>query len=273
MSNHETSAGHTPVALTIAGSDSSGGAGIQADLKAFAANGVYGTSAITAITAQNTLGVVAIEALEPELVVQQIQAVLDDFPVAAVKLGMLHGEAIINAVADILQPLDIPVVLDPVMVATSGDRLLAREAEVALKKRLLPLAALVTPNLHEAAVLLSAEIATSVDEMEQQARRLRMSGARAVLLKGGHLAGRQSADVLVSDDEVKRFDYEKVATENTHGTGCTLAAAIAANLARGCDLPKAVAEARHYLHSTIIYADKLGLGHGPGPVNHFYKYW
>jgi len=266
----------TPTALTIAGSDSCGGAGIQADLKTFAALGVYGASVITAITAQNTQGVQAAESLSPELVTRQLQSVLADLQIGAIKTGMLPNNSIIEALHQTLATSTIPLVVDPVMIATSGDPLIDKEAVDTIKKRLLPIATLLTPNLEEAAALLNCEVATSLDEMEQQAKRLLMLGCRAVLLKGGHLPDKHSADIFVSQNdqgESKRFEFEKVQTSNTHGTGCTLASAIAAGLAKGLTLSKAIAEAKHYLHSSIVYADKLSIGHGAGPVNHFHKFW
>lgn len=265
----------SPIALTIAGSDSSGGAGIQADLKTFSALGVYGATVITAITAQNTQGVRAVEALPPSLVQQQIQAVLDDLKVNAIKTGMLHNSEIIEVVTNTIKTTDVALIVDPVMLASSGDSLLDGEKTSvinSIKKNLLPIATLVTPNLDEAAALLNSSIAESIDEMEQQAKRLLMLGCKSVLLKGGHLNSKYSADVFASQTEVKRFEFEKVQTQNTHGTGCTLASAIAAGLAKGQNLQKAIAEARHYIHSCLVYADKLTIGSGAGPVNHFYNF-
>lgn len=268
----------SPVALTIAGSDSSGGAGIQADLKTFSALGVYGASVITAITAQNTRGVQAAAPVETGLVVQQMESVLADLSVCAIKTGMLHNESIIKAVCISLAGNKIPLVVDPVMVATSGDRLLSEGAVYALRESLLPLATLVTPNLEEAAVLLGCPVATSLDAMETQAVQLLAMGCRAVLMKGGHLAQKRSADILVTSSTTHCFEYERVETQNTHGTGCTLAAAITAMLAQGAELPLAVMAAKEYLHEALLLADTLVITRGAassrhGPVHHFYRQW
>jgi len=268
----------TPVALTIAGSDSSGGAGIQADLKTFSALGVYGASAITAITAQNTFGVQSAAPIEAKLVAQQIQSVLSDLKVGAIKTGMLHNEKIIAVIVATLQKIKTPLVVDPVMVATSGDLLLSPKANKDLKNRLLPMATLLTPNLEEAAVLLNSAVAKNIGEMEAQAKALLKLGCKAVLLKGGHLAGSHSADILISKKIHARFDYEKISTPNTHGTGCTLSAAIAAYLAQGADLLLAVTAAREYLYDAITQADELHISkkitqNRHGPVHHFYRSW
>lgn len=267
-----------PVALTIAGSDSSGGAGIQADLKTFSALGVYGASAITAITAQNTCGVQGAAAVDMQLVAQQIQAVLADLQVGAIKTGMLHNEDIIDVVCGAFSGHRVPLVVDPVMVATSGDRLLSASAVAALREKLLPLATLATPNLDEAAVLLDCAAAKTVDEMEKQARQLLKLGCQAVLLKGGHLHHKHSADVLLGKHMHKTFLFEKLDTPNTHGTGCTLSAAITAYLAQGMSLEQAVARAREYLHEALLHADELLISqsmspHRHGPVHHFYRSW
>ncbi|NJD08913.1 MAG: bifunctional hydroxymethylpyrimidine kinase/phosphomethylpyrimidine kinase [Gemmatimonadetes bacterium] len=255
-----------PVALTIAGSDSGGGAGIQADLKTFHAYGVFGTSALTAITVQNTLGVSDWLALPPALVRAQIMAVVDDLRPAACKTGMLASAGVIAAVAETLgeQP-GLAYVLDPVMVATSGDRLLDRGAEQALLERLVPLAALVTPNLDEAALLTGAPVRT-VAEMERAARQLVDLGARAALVKGGHLASEAMVDVLCVGEQLLAYPHGRIATSSTHGTGCTLSAAIAAGLARGAMLVAAVESARDYVHRAS--AEAPGLGRGHGPLNH-----
>lgn len=273
-----SSSSFTPVSLTIAGSDSSGGAGIQADLKTFSALGVYGASVITAITAQNTLGLQSAAAVETKMVAQQIQSVLSDLSVGAIKTGMLHNEKIVAVVVAALQKSKIPLVVDPVMVATSGDLLLSLKANKDLKTKLLPLATLLTPNLEEAAVLLNSAVAKNVAEMEAQAQALLKLGCKAVLLKGGHLAGAHSADILLSKKLYKRFDYEKIATPNTHGTGCTLSAAIAAYLAQGADLMLAVIAAREYLYDAITQANELHISkkmtkNRHGPVHHFYRNW
>ena len=263
-----------PNALTIAGSDSGGAAGIQADLKTFSALGVYGCSVVTALTAQNTLGVQAVLGVEPGFVRQQMDSVLGDLAVAAVKLGMLGTAEIVTAVADGLQAWRPPlVVLDPVMVAKSGDRLLRDEAVAALRERLLPLAHLVTPNLPEAGALLGAPEPRDRAEMESAARRLLALGPANVLLKGGHLAGATSPDLLLSGGERLWLESARIATRHTHGTGCTLSSAIAALLARGLRLPDAVAGAKRWLTEAIAAGDGLGIGHGIGPVHHFHALW
>jgi hydroxymethylpyrimidine/phosphomethylpyrimidine kinase len=262
-----------PVALTIAGSDSGAGAGLQADLKTFSALGVYGVSVVTAVTAQNTLGVSKVAGVTPELVTAQLDALFDDFDIAAAKTGMLFSTDIIRQISEYFSKSDIFLIVDPVMVATSGAGLIETDAVDILRKELLPVAGLVTPNLEEAATLLGCEQATSIQEMEQQARRLLMLGCQGVLLKGGHLDAKNSADIFVQGDHLKRFEFEKVDTINTHGTGCTLSAAVTANLAKGYTLEKAVAEAKHYTHSALIYADRLGVGKGTGPLSHFHKFW
>ncbi len=260
----------TPIALTIAGSDSSGGAGIQADLKTFSALGVYGASVITAVTAQNTRGVAAVEEVSPRMVGAQIDAVLDDLAVGAVKIGMLFSAPIIWAVAERL-PGDVPVVLDPVMVAKSGDTLLQDEAVAALVETLLPRAALLTPNIPEAARLLGGVAARGVDEMAGQGEALLARGAGAVLMKGGHADGTTCTDVLVMPGAGPiLLTAERLATRNTHGTGCTLSAAIAAGLAKGLGLEAAVRGAHGYLNAALQAADRLSIGHGHGPVHHFH---
>ena len=260
-------------ALTIAGSDSGGGAGIQADLKTFSALGVYGTSAITAITAQNTQRVTAVKVLSPTLVAAQIAAVLDDIRIDAIKIGMLGRADVISAVAGALAGWSGPLVLDPVMVAKSGDALLQDDALAALIQHLLPLADLVTPNLPEAARLLAAPPAQTPDEVAAQGRALIAMGARAVLMKGGHAAGPVCTDLLITLDDVLAFNAPRLATQNTHGTGCTLSAAIAAGLAKGLALDAAVRRAHGWLHSAIAAADGLGIGHSHGPVHHFHEVW
>ncbi|MGR3803679.1 bifunctional hydroxymethylpyrimidine kinase/phosphomethylpyrimidine kinase [Marinibacterium profundimaris] len=261
-------------ALTIAGSDSGGGAGIQADLKTFSALGVYGTSAITAITAQNTRGVFAVEAISPAVVGAQISAVLDDIPPDAVKIGMLATAEIVAAVASALAGYGGPVVLDPVMVAKSGDALLAEEAEAALVELLLPRADVLTPNLPEAARLLGRpDMARDAAETETQGQALRALGARAVLMKGGHAEGPVCTDRLVTATGVAAFDQPRLATRNTHGTGCSLSSAIAAELAKGAGAEPAVQRAQAWLHGAIRGADGLGIGGGHGPVHHFHEVW
>ena len=260
-------------ALTIAGSDSGGGAGIQADLKTFSALGVYGTSAITAITAQNTQRVTAVEILSPTLVAAQIAAVLDDIRIDAINIGMLGRADVIEAVAKALLGSSAPLVLDPVMVAKSGDALLQDDAVAALIRRLLPRADLVTPNLPEAARLLAVPPAQTPGDVEAQGQALIAMGARAVLMKGGHAAGPICTDLLITRDDVLTFSAPRLATQNTHGTGCTLSAAIAAGLAKGMALDAAVRRAHAWLHSAIAAADGLGIGHGHGPVHHFHEVW
>lgn len=262
-----------PIALTIAGSDSGGGAGIQADLKAFSALGVYGASVITALTAQNTRAVTMVEPASPAMIAAQMDAVFDDLAVCAVKLGMLGGEDAITAVAQGLHGQDIPVVLDPVMVAKSGDRLLPADALVALRDKLLPRAALLTPNLPEAADLLDTSPARSEAEMQEQGRALRGLGPQAVLMKGGHRGGMHCVDLLIEEERVTRLSAPRQNTRNTHGTGCTLSAAIAAGLAQGMTLAEAVTRAHGYLQGAIAAADGLGVGSGHGPVHHFHKVW
>jgi hydroxymethylpyrimidine/phosphomethylpyrimidine kinase len=264
----------TPIAVTIAGSDSGGGAGIQADLKTFSALGVYGASVIAALTAQNTTGVRAILDVPADFVTAQIDAVFSDLEAGAVKIGMLSRASTIEAVAAGLdRHRQTNVVLDPVMVAGSGDALLAAAAVDVLRRTLLPRALVVTPNLPEAAALLDSPVATTEREMRRQAEQLLERGARAVLIKGGHGAGPESVDLLVDARGVTRFAAPRVATRNTHGTGCTLSAAIAAGLARGDDLPTAVRGAKEYISAAIAAADRLSIGAGPGPVHHFHAWW
>ena len=262
-----------PVAVTIAGSDSGGGAGIQADLKTFSALGVYGASVITALTAQNSKGVSAIHEVPREFVAAQIDAVFSDLPVGAVKIGMLANNAVIEAVAAGLKRWDqTNVVLDPVMIATSGARLLQPRAVDVLRRVLVPCAAVITPNLPEAADLLDCPLAGNEAEMLDQAHRLLALGAKAVVIKGGHAHGSESTDLLVDATHTVRLAAARIATENTHGTGCTLSSAIAAGLAKGHDLHDAVREAKDYLTSAIAAADRLQIG-SRGPVHHFYKWW
>jgi hydroxymethylpyrimidine/phosphomethylpyrimidine kinase len=264
----------TPIALTIAGSDSSGGAGIQADLKTFAACGVYGASAITALTSQNTRGVTGIHRVPADFVTAQIDAVFDDLDVGAVKIGMTAERDVIEAiVAGLTRWAPNHVVLDPVMVATSGDRLLAPDAVAALRTLLIPRATIITPNLPEAAALLDAPIATSDGEIAEQGRRLLALGCGHVLIKGGHGAGAESTDYLISADRVIALAAPRTATQNTHGTGCSLSSAIAAGLAKGDDLEPAVRAAKDYITAAIAAADRFTVGHGHGPVHHFYKHY
>jgi hydroxymethylpyrimidine/phosphomethylpyrimidine kinase len=261
--------------LTIAGSDSGGGAGIQADLKTFSALGVYGASVITALTAQNTRAVSAIHDVPPAFVRAQLDAVFDDIEFAAVKIGMLSRLEIIDAVADRLHRHGARnIVLDPVMVAKSGDRLLRADAVAALKQRLLPLATVITPNLPEAAVLLEVKEARDLAGMIESAARLRELGPQAVLLKGGHLdQGAESVDVLDDGREPLTLAAPRIATANTHGTGCTLSSAIAALLARGLSLHEAARAAKAYVTAALRGANRLNVGHGHGPVHHFHALW
>ena len=260
-----------PVALTIAGSDSGGGAGIQADLKAMASFGVYGTSVITAVTAQNTIAVTAVQDILPEVVADQIAAVISDFDVKSIKIGMLSSSLLISTVAHALAEFCGTIVLDPVMVSKSGDALLRESAVAALRDELLPRATLATPNLPEAARLLNTEIAGTVRKMTAQGDALLELGPAAVLMKGGHAQGAECRDVLVTPNaEPRIFVARRIDTRNTHGTGCTLSSAISACLARGQDLPTAVESAHSYLQEAIRAAREIELGSGHGPVDHFY---
>ena len=264
----------TPVALTIAGSDSSGGAGIQADLKTFAALGVYGASVITALTAQNTQGVSAIDLVPPEFVTAQIDAVFGDLDVGAVKVGMVAQLSTIEAIAASLKRYAPKhVVLDPVMVATSGDRLLATKAVDALRTKLIPLASLITPNLPEAAALLGEGVASDAADIERQGRRLLAMGCPAVLIKGGHADGTESVDYLIEASRTARLAAPRLATKNTHGTGCSLSSAITAYLARGEAMESAVRNAKTWISAAIAAADRFSVGHGRGPIHHFHRYY
>jgi len=265
----------TAIAVTIAGSDSGGGAGIQADLKAFSANGVYGASVLTALTAQNTLGVSAIHDVPQDFVRAQMDAVYSDLAVKATKIGMLSTVETIEAVAGGLTAHTTgPVVLDPVMVAASGDPLLADSAVETLISALVPLADVITPNLHEAARMLDSDVAAGETDMHAQAERLLGLGAKTVLLKGGHGTGAESADLFL--DQVGNAVWlrdRRIETGNTHGTGCTLSSAIAAGLARGLPLARAVQAAKTYIQAAIAASDQLRIGGGHGPVHHFHALW
>ncbi|MGD9838251.1 MAG: bifunctional hydroxymethylpyrimidine kinase/phosphomethylpyrimidine kinase [Afipia sp.] len=262
-----------PIALTIAGSDSGGGAGIQADLKTFSALGVYGASVITALTAQNTKGVTGIHDVPADFITAQMDAVFSDLDVKAVKIGMVaRGEAIDAIVAGLDRWSPPHVVFDPVMVATSGDRLLSSDAVDALRTKLFPRAHLITPNLPEAAALLNESIAESDQEIEQQGRRLLALGCPAVLIKGGHGHGPESTDYLIDANSVIRLAAPRIATSNTHGTGCSLSSAIAAGLAKGHTLERAVRDAKAYISAAIAAADRLKVGHGHGPIHHFHAW-
>ncbi len=255
--------------LSIAGSDSGGGAGIQADLKTIAALGGYGMTAITAITVQNTVGVRAIQALPPELLAQQIDAVAEDIGVDAVKIGMLHDPAVVQVVAAALRRHRFAhVVLDPVMVATSGDKLITQDTVAVLIRELFPLATLITPNLDEAGWLIGRPIASAA-ELDSAAHALLALGARAVLLKGGHLPGDELVDLLLeAPHTLQRWQDSRIATRNTHGTGCTLSSAIACQLALGEPLADAVAAARAYVRGALAAGADVVTGHGHGPLNH-----
>jgi hydroxymethylpyrimidine/phosphomethylpyrimidine kinase len=264
----------TPVALTIAGSDSSGGAGIQADLKTFAALGVYGASAITALTAQNTRGVTGIHVVPAEFLRAQIDAVFADLDVGAVKIGMVAELALIEAIVDALERWSpAHVVLDPVMVATSGDRLLAAEAVDALRKKLMPLATVITPNLPEAAALLDEQVAATEAAIERQGQRLLALGCPAVLIKGGHGEGSESIDILIRANGSIALKAPRVATQSTHGTGCSLSSAITAELAKGVELETAVRNAKAFITAAIASADRFTVGHGHGPIHHFHRFY
>ena len=260
-----------PIVLTIAGSDSSGGAGIQADLKTFSALGVYGASAITAITAQNTQGVHSQCALNPQIVYDQIIAVVDDLHPSLVKIGMLSNVDIVFAVVEALGKYSLPIVLDPVMVSTSGHRLLSVEAQEIVKKKLLPLSILVTPNIPEMKALTNMPLSTN-EEKEKAALYLMNYGAKAILLKGGHEESDVKADILFSNTangiKTSIFTSETIVTSNIHGTGCTLSSAITAFMARGFCLEEAVTEAKKYITKAIRYGSDITIGHGFGPVNH-----
>ncbi len=261
--------------LTIAGSDSGGGAGIQADLKTFAALGCYGMSVITAITAQNTIGVSRIHPIPVEMIVRQMEAVFTDLGTDAVKIGMLHSAEVIAAVARCLSQYEVlNVVLDPVMVAKSGGKLLREDAIQALRQYLLPRVDLITPNLPETQVLVGWPV-TTVAQMEAAGKELLERGCKAVLVKGGHLPGNQVVDLLFVKGQPGplRLESTRIPTKNSHGTGCTLSSAIAAHLARGQSLEKAVQLAREYLTQALSLGKDYALGRGHGPVHHFYAWW
>ncbi|MFZ0424606.1 MAG: bifunctional hydroxymethylpyrimidine kinase/phosphomethylpyrimidine kinase [Xanthobacteraceae bacterium] len=262
-----------PIALTIAGSDSGGGAGVQADLKTFAAFGVYGACAITALTAQNTRGVFGIHEVPADFITAQLDAVFSDLDVAAVKIGMIGNAAAIEAVVAALDRHRARnVVLDPVMVASSGEDLLRADAIGGLRK-LIVCSRVVTPNLFEASTLLDMPLARDENEMRVQARTLLALGAGAVLIKGGHAGGPESVDFLAEGGDCLRLAAPRIDTRNTHGTGCTLSSAIAAGLAKGQELGEAVRDAKAYVSAAIAAADRLGVGTGRGPLHHFAKWW
>ena len=264
----------TAIAVTIAGSDSGGGAGIQADLTTFSALEVYGASVITALTAQNTVGVQGIHDVPTDFIAAQMDSVFSDLKVDAVKIGMLSQARVIETVAAGIERHGLHhVVLDPVMIAASGDRLLAPDAIEALRRLLIPLAELVTPNLPEAAALLDEPVATDEETMLAQGRRILAMGPRAVLIKGGHAEGAESVDLLIEPTNVHRFAAPRIATKNTHGTGCTLSSAITAGLAKGLSLHPAVEAAKTYVSAAIGASRELEIGRGSGPVHHFYAWW
>ncbi len=260
-----------PIVLSIAGSDSSGGAGIQADIKTFSALGVYGATAITAITAQNTQGVTSQNAISPQMVYDQIISVIDDLSPAVVKIGMLSNVEIVHAVANALSRYSLSIILDPVMVSSSGHRLLSLEGQKALKEKLLPISTLVTPNIPEMNALTGMSL-TTLEEKQNAARHLFDCGAKAVLLKGGHEDGDIKTDILYSvhdgEMQINKFISDTILTKNTHGTGCTLSSAIAAFMARGFALPEAISGAKCYVAEAIRAGADIKIGHGFGPVNH-----
>ena len=261
--------------LTIAGSDSGGGAGIQADLKTFSALECYGMSVITAITAQNTMAVSGIHPVPPESIVQQLDAVLGDIGTDAVKIGMLHSSRVISCVVDRLSQYHCPnIVLDPVMTATSGNQLLEMDALQIMKSELFPMATVVTPNLPEASLLLGREV-TEADQMEDACRELNRLGCSSVLLKGGHLSGDTCVDMLFEGltGSLLKFESKRIETTNSHGTGCTVSSAIAAFLARGFNLTQAVGKAKQYVDRALQVGAGMQIGHGHGPVHHFHSWW
>lgn len=260
-----------PAALSIAGSDSSAGAGIQADLKTFSALGVYGATVVTAVTAQNTLGVTDVHPVPASSITAQIEAVFSDLDVRAVKTGMFATAAGVLAASDALQRFasQVPIVVDPVMISSSGRRLLEGGAERALAERLIPQASLITPNLEEAAALLGTTIARSLDAVSRQAERLLALGPKAVLVKGGHGAGPTADDLFYDGKRFRTYSAPRIATVNTHGTGCTLSAAVAASLVKGVPMEDAIASAKTYVQGALERAKGLRLGSGAGPLSHF----
>lgn len=272
----------TPIALTIAGSDPSAGAGIQADLKTFAARKVYGTSVIAALTAQNTLGVQEVQPVSADFVAAQLQSLLNDMPIAAIKTGMLYSAEIIDTIAVTLKQYSLrPLVVDPILISSSGKRLLDASATEQLLKQLLPLTTLLTPNLLEAAALLNTSVASTDAEIIEQAQALLEFGAGAVLLKGGHGEGVLSSDLLVlspkvvgrGDDRQFVFNAPRLNINNNHGTGCTLSAAICAELAKGQSLIEAVASAKQYISAALARADEFKLGAGKGSLHHLHQFY
>ncbi len=261
-----------PNVLSIAGSDPSGGAGIQADIKAISANGAFAMAAITALTAQNTQGVSGVHLVPPDFVAKQIGAVFQDIRVDAIKIGMIANADIASAVAKAIEAkADVPIVLDPVMIAKGGASLLEDDAINMVRDALLPLAAVLTPNLPEAAQLLGVATAATRADMEAQGKALCALGPKAVLLKGGHLDGPQSPDVLVTHDSTQWFEASRLPTKNTHGTGCTLSSALGAQLGKGLSVAEAVTLAKDYVAGAIAHADSLSVGSGHGPTHHFHQ--
>ncbi|MCA1927856.1 MAG: bifunctional hydroxymethylpyrimidine kinase/phosphomethylpyrimidine kinase [Calditerrivibrio sp.] len=257
--------------LTIAGSDSGAGAGIQADLKAMAANGVYGISVITSITAQNTMGVTDIFDLPLSIIFSQIDTVFNDFDISAVKIGMLSNEEIIGVVADRMRKYNVKrLIVDPVMVAKGGSKLLQDNAIDKLKNLLVPIAYLITPNIEEAKVLVDIDKIENIDDMKVACKKLKKLGSRNVLLKGGHLDGELTYDVLYDGKNFDIFYMQRINTKNTHGTGCTMASTIAANIAKGDTLSESVRKAKGYVYNAILSGKDMNIGKGHGPLNHFF---
>ena len=272
--NQNTSRTYRKV-LTIAGSDSGGGAGIQADLKTFSAMGCYGMSVITALTAQNTIGVTGIHPVPPSFVEKQMEAVLSDIGVDAVKIGMLYSAELIQTVAQVLKKYKIDkIVLDPVMVAQSGDKLLQDDAIEAVKLHLMPLSSVVTPNLPEAEVLLDGKL-HGIEDIKKGAKDLSRYGSRSVLIKGGHSNDNDSNDFLylAKEDRFVVLKGKRIKTRNNHGTGCTLSSAIASCMAKGCKIEEAVVKAKTFINEAIRAGSQYKIGHGHGPVHHFFKFW
>lgn len=261
-----------PVVLTIAGTDPSGGAGIQADLKTFSALGCYGMSVITALVAQNTCGVKAIHSVPPEFVMAQLESVMEDIVPDAIKIGMVHSLELVAVIAKILKQYpQIPVVFDPVMIATSGDRLIEEETVDGIVEQLFPLVTLITPNMDEASLLSGMPIAT-VEDMHMASQKIMTLGPKALLLKGGHLQSEKLTSLLIDTSGLlKTLQSDKIHTKNVHGSGCTLSSAIAAYLAQGDELTDAVQKAQQYVHGAIYHAADVAIGKGNGPLNHFYN--
>lgn len=257
--------------LTIAGSDSSGGAGIQADLKTFSAHGTFGMSVITAVTAQSTRGVFGVQDIQPEIIEKQLEVLFDDIQVHGIKIGMVSNTETIGSIHRFLRKHpEIPLVLDPVMVSKSGYHLLEKDAQQALIKQLIPLATVVTPNIPEAEVILGKTI-TTPEEMKIAGKAIHQMGAQYVLMKGGHLMGGDSTDLLYDGEHWHEHPHHRITTKNTHGTGCTLSASLAANLGKGISMLEAVRMSKAYISKAI--EESFSIGHGPGPVHHFHEYY